>query len=70
MQLASERIRNSADSFAAIAADVGYGSLPVFNRAFKRVTGSDARPIARGVRVSRARSVRHLRELLVRVVSD
>jgi len=39
MQLASERIRNSADSFAAIAADVGYGSLPAFNRAFKRVTG-------------------------------
>jgi AraC-like DNA-binding protein len=24
--------------FAAIAADVGYGSLPAFNRAFKRVT--------------------------------
>jgi AraC-like DNA-binding protein len=39
MQLASERIRNSTDSFAAIAADVGYGSLPAFNRAFKRVTG-------------------------------
>jgi AraC-like DNA-binding protein len=39
MQLASERIRNSIDSFAAIAADVGYGSLPAFNRAFKRVTG-------------------------------
>jgi AraC-like DNA-binding protein len=40
MQLASERIRNSADSFAAIAAAVGYGSLPAFNRAFKRVTGT------------------------------
>ncbi|HMK41711.1 MAG TPA: AraC family transcriptional regulator [Methyloceanibacter sp.] len=39
MQLAAERIRNSLDSFAAIAADVGYGSLPAFNRAFKRVTG-------------------------------
>lgn len=40
MQLAAERIRNSPDSFAAIAADVGYGSLPAFNRAFKRVTGT------------------------------
>src|SRR5581483_1700183 len=40
MQLAAERIRNSADSFAKIAADVGYGSLPAFNRAFKRVTGA------------------------------
>jgi len=40
MQLASERIRNSADSLAAIAAAVGYGSLPAFNRAFKRVTGT------------------------------
>lgn len=40
MQLAAERIRNSLDSLAAIAADVGYGSLPAFNRAFKRVTGT------------------------------
>jgi AraC-like DNA-binding protein len=40
MQLAAERIRNSPDSFAAIAAGVGYGSLPAFNRAFKRVTGT------------------------------
>jgi AraC-like DNA-binding protein len=40
MQLAAERIRNSADSFAVIAADVGYGSLPAFSRAFKRVTGT------------------------------
>ena len=40
MQLAAERIRNSPDSLAAIAADVGYGSLPAFNRAFKRVTGT------------------------------
>jgi AraC-like DNA-binding protein len=39
MQLAAERIRNSTDSFAAIAADVGYGSLPAFNRAFKRIMG-------------------------------
>ena len=40
MQLAAERIRNSAASLAAIAAGVGYGSLPAFNRAFKRVTGT------------------------------
>ncbi len=40
MQLAAERIRNSTESFAEIAAGVGYGSLPAFNRAFKRVTGA------------------------------
>jgi AraC-like DNA-binding protein len=39
MQLAAERIRNSKNSFAAIAADVGYESEAAFNRAFKRVTG-------------------------------
>jgi AraC family transcriptional regulator, alkane utilization regulator len=39
MQLAAERIRNSKDSLAAIAADVGYESEAAFNRAFKRVTG-------------------------------
>jgi AraC-like DNA-binding protein len=39
MQLAAERIRNSADSLSAIAADVGYESEAAFNRAFKRVTG-------------------------------
>jgi AraC-like DNA-binding protein len=39
MQLAAERIRNSDDSLAAIAADVGYESEAAFNRAFKRVTG-------------------------------
>lgn len=39
MQLAAERIRNSNDSLAAIAADVGYESEAAFNRAFKRVTG-------------------------------
>jgi AraC family transcriptional regulator, alkane utilization regulator len=39
MQLAAERIRNSNDSLAAIAADVGYESQAAFNRAFKRVTG-------------------------------
>ena len=39
MQLAAERIRSSNDSFAAIAADVGYVSEAAFNRAFKRVTG-------------------------------
>lgn len=39
MQLAAERIRNSADSLVAIAADVGYESEAAFNRAFKRVTG-------------------------------
>jgi AraC-like DNA-binding protein len=40
MQLAAERIRNSNDIIAAIDADVGYVSLPAFNRAFKRVTGT------------------------------
>jgi AraC-like DNA-binding protein len=39
MQVASDRIRNTADSLAAIAADVGYESEAAFNRAFKRVTG-------------------------------
>jgi AraC-like DNA-binding protein len=38
-QLAADRIRNSDDSFAAVAADVGYESEAAFNRAFKRVTG-------------------------------
>jgi AraC-like DNA-binding protein len=39
MQLAAERIRNSNDSLASIAADIGYESEAAFNRAFKRVTG-------------------------------
>jgi AraC-like DNA-binding protein len=39
MQLAADRLRNSNDSLAAIAADVGYESEAAFNRAFKRVTG-------------------------------
>jgi AraC-like DNA-binding protein len=39
MQLAADRIRNSNDSLATIAADVGYESEAAFNRAFKRVTG-------------------------------
>jgi AraC-like DNA-binding protein len=39
MQLAAERIHNSKDSLATIAADVGYESEAAFNRAFKRVTG-------------------------------
>jgi AraC family transcriptional regulator, alkane utilization regulator len=39
MQLAADRIRNSGDSLAAIAADIGYESEAAFNRAFKRVTG-------------------------------
>jgi AraC-like DNA-binding protein len=39
MQLAAERIRNSKESLAAIAAGVGYESEAAFNRAFKRVTG-------------------------------
>jgi AraC-like DNA-binding protein len=39
MQLAAERLRNSSESIAAIAADVGYQSEAAFNRAFKRVTG-------------------------------
>src|SRR5262245_50331149 len=39
MQLAAERLRNSKDSLAAIAENVGYESEAAFNRAFKRVTG-------------------------------
>jgi AraC-like DNA-binding protein len=39
MQLAADRIRNSSESIATIAADVGYESEAAFNRAFKRVTG-------------------------------
>ena len=39
MQLAAERLRNSGESIAGIAADVGYESEAAFNRAFKRVTG-------------------------------
>ncbi len=40
MQLAADRIRNGADSLAAVAADIGYESEAAFNRAFKRVTGT------------------------------
>lgn len=39
MQLAGERLGNSRDPIAAIAASVGYESEAAFNRAFKRVTG-------------------------------
>lgn len=39
MQLAADRLRNSDDSMAEIAAGVGYESQAAFNRAFKRVTG-------------------------------
>ena len=39
LQLATDRIRTGRDGLAAIAADVGYDSEAVFNRAFKRVTG-------------------------------
>ena len=39
MQLAAERLRNSTDSLAGIAAEVGYESEAAFNRAFKRITG-------------------------------
>lgn len=39
IQLAADRLRNSRDTIAAIAAEVGYESEAAFNRAFKRVTG-------------------------------
>lgn len=39
MQLAAERLGNSSEPIAVIAADVGYESEAAFNRAFKRVTG-------------------------------
>ena len=39
LQLAAERIRNTTDGLATIAAEVGYESEAAFNRAFKRVTG-------------------------------
>lgn len=39
IQLAADRLRNSRDGIARIAAEVGYESEPAFARAFKRVTG-------------------------------
>ena len=39
MQLASLRLRESDDSIARIAADVGYDSEAAFHRAFKRELG-------------------------------
>lgn len=39
MQLAVERLRNTDDRLAAVAADIGYESEASFNRAFKRMTG-------------------------------
>lgn len=39
MQLAAERLRNTNDSLAAVAADIGYESEAAFNRAFKRIAG-------------------------------
>jgi AraC-like DNA-binding protein len=40
MQLASLRLRESDDSIAVIAADVGYDSEAAFHRAFKRELGA------------------------------
>lgn len=39
IQLAADRLRNSQDSIARIAGDIGYESEAAFNRAFKRETG-------------------------------
>ncbi|MCB1461437.1 MAG: AraC family transcriptional regulator [Nitratireductor sp.] len=39
MQLARERLQETSQSIATIAADLGYLSEPAFNRAFKRVFG-------------------------------
>jgi AraC-like DNA-binding protein len=39
MQLAAERLRNTNDCLAAVAADIGYESEAAFNRAFKRIAG-------------------------------
>ena len=39
MHLAAERLRNTHDGLAAVAADVGYELEASFNRAFKRLTG-------------------------------
>lgn len=39
MQLAVERLRDTDDCLAAVAAAVGYESEASFNRAFKRITG-------------------------------
>jgi AraC-like DNA-binding protein len=39
MHLAAKRLRDTHDSLAAVAADVGYESEASFNRAFKRFTG-------------------------------
>ena len=40
MEIASERLRHSADSIFQIATDLGYGSEAAFSRAFKRVLGT------------------------------
>ena len=39
IQLAADRLRNTRDGMARIAADIGYESEAAFSRAFKRVTG-------------------------------
>jgi AraC-like DNA-binding protein len=39
MQVAAERLRNTRDNIAAVAAEIGYESEAAFNRAFKRITG-------------------------------
>lgn len=39
IQLASQRLRDTQDSIASIAASVGYGSESAFSRAFKREAG-------------------------------
>ena len=52
MQLAADRLRNTSESIAAVAAEVGYESEAAFNRAFKRVTGSTPGTWRRGAATS------------------
>jgi AraC-like DNA-binding protein len=46
--LAGDRLANSADSLAAIAASVGYDSESAFSVAFKRVMGVSLRQFSQG----------------------
>jgi AraC-like DNA-binding protein len=46
--LAGDRLANSADSLAAIAASLGYDSESAFSVAFKRVMGVSPRQFSQG----------------------
>lgn len=48
MMLASDRLRQSGDSLARIAVELGYESESAFGKAFKRVMGCSPRQYAKG----------------------